>query len=77
MKDDEFYLDNGLFVLTERYLKRRGTCCGNGCRHCPFGHLAVPMGRRAGLTAPWSYFGDADWQADASIEVPLLEGDLP
>lgn len=32
------YLDpaTGLFVMTRGYLLRRGTCCGSGCRHCPF-----------------------------------------
>ena len=32
------YLDptSGLFVLTAAYLRERGTCCGNGCRHCPW-----------------------------------------
>ncbi|MCU1675088.1 MAG: hypothetical protein JWN77_3201 [Frankiales bacterium] len=26
----------GLFVLTASFLARRGTCCDNGCRHCPY-----------------------------------------
>jgi hypothetical protein len=26
----------GLFVLTGAYLLARGTCCDNGCRHCPY-----------------------------------------
>jgi hypothetical protein len=26
----------GLFVLTARFLADRGTCCGRGCRHCPY-----------------------------------------
>ena len=32
------YLDpeTGLFVLTAGFLARRGTCCGRGCRHCPY-----------------------------------------
>jgi hypothetical protein len=32
------YLDpeTGLFVLTAAWLAARGTCCGNGCRHCPY-----------------------------------------
>jgi hypothetical protein len=32
------YLDpaTGLFVLTAAWLADRGTCCGNGCRHCPY-----------------------------------------
>jgi hypothetical protein len=33
----EFYrLTDGRMVFTERYHLRRGYCCGNGCRHCPF-----------------------------------------
>ena len=33
------YIDpvTGLFVLTAAYLRERGECCGNGCRHCPYG----------------------------------------
>ena len=32
------YLDptSGLFVLTAGFLADRGTCCGRGCRHCPY-----------------------------------------
>ena len=32
----DFYFEDGLMVLTERYLRRRGYCCNNGCRHCPY-----------------------------------------
>jgi hypothetical protein len=33
----ESYLDQrGLMVFTARYHLRRGYCCGNACRHCPF-----------------------------------------
>lgn len=34
------YIDpvSGLFVLTAAYLAERGTCCDQGCRHCPYGH---------------------------------------
>jgi hypothetical protein len=28
--------DSGLFVLTAAFLGARGTCCGRGCRHCPY-----------------------------------------
>jgi hypothetical protein len=32
------YLDpvTGLFVLTAAYHLERGTCCDQGCRHCPY-----------------------------------------
>jgi hypothetical protein len=28
--------ESGLFVLTAGWLAARGTCCDNGCRHCPY-----------------------------------------
>ncbi|TMW55260.1 hypothetical protein Poli38472_013151 [Pythium oligandrum] len=31
----------GYSVLTSNYLAERQVCCGNGCRHCPFGHVNV------------------------------------
>jgi hypothetical protein len=35
---DPGYLDpgTGLFVLTATYLRERGHCCDQGCRHCPY-----------------------------------------
>ena len=35
---EDYYFDaaTGLLVFTARYLSRRGYCCGNGCRHCPY-----------------------------------------
>lgn len=32
------YLDpvTGLFVMTAEHHVRRGRCCHNGCRHCPY-----------------------------------------
>jgi hypothetical protein len=31
----------GYQVLTHHFLLARGTCCGNACRHCPYGHVNV------------------------------------
>ncbi|MHB1712611.1 MAG: DUF5522 domain-containing protein [Acidimicrobiales bacterium] len=38
------YLDpaTGLYVLTDRYLRKRGACCASGCRHCPYGAVSSP-----------------------------------
>lgn len=32
------YIDpaSGLLVMTAAYLAERGTCCQQGCRHCPY-----------------------------------------
>jgi len=35
----DFYMEDGRFVLTEHFLRERGYCCGNGCRHCPYGEI--------------------------------------
>jgi hypothetical protein len=36
VENEDYYLENGLMVLTARYLLRRGYCCKQGCRHCPY-----------------------------------------
>ena len=33
----DYYVENGLYVFTEQYLRERGYCCTSGCRHCPYG----------------------------------------
>jgi hypothetical protein len=37
----DYYVENGLFVLTEWFYLKRGECCGNACRHCPYEHVNV------------------------------------
>ncbi|MSP09380.1 MAG: hypothetical protein EXR23_03370 [Flavobacteriaceae bacterium] len=32
----DYYMENGFCVFTADYHKKRGFCCGNECRHCPF-----------------------------------------
>lgn len=32
----DYYLENGRYVFTETYHKKRGYCCDNKCRHCPY-----------------------------------------
>ena len=36
VEDVDYYYENGLMVLTAKFLKDRGYCCGNICRHCPY-----------------------------------------
>jgi uncharacterized protein DUF5522 len=37
VEGEDYYLDSGLMVLTAQFLTKRGYCCENGCRHCPYG----------------------------------------
>lgn len=39
--EDFYYTEQGFIVLTAKYHLERGTCCGNGCRHCPYDHINV------------------------------------
>ena len=32
----DYYFEDGYMVLKEVFLLKRGYCCGNGCRHCPY-----------------------------------------
>ena len=39
LEPDEFYYSpEGYIVFTEKYLLKRGYCCKNGCKHCPYGY---------------------------------------
>ncbi|WP_161627755.1 DUF5522 domain-containing protein [Eisenibacter elegans] len=34
--EDYYYDPRGFKVFTEQYLLKRGHCCKNNCRHCPY-----------------------------------------
>ena len=44
----------GYQVLTSDALLKKGKCCGNACRHCPFGHVNVesPVGEQQLIKQP-------------------------
>jgi hypothetical protein len=37
VEGEDYYLENGNYVFTAKYLLKRGYCCESGCRHCPYG----------------------------------------
>jgi hypothetical protein len=39
--EDYYFNENGYLVFTETYHKKRGYCCGNGCKHCTYNYAAV------------------------------------
>jgi hypothetical protein len=43
-RGEHTYVDptSGLLVFTELFHLARGSCCGSGCRHCPYHHVNVP-----------------------------------
>lgn len=36
VEDIDYYLENGNYVFTKWFHLKRGSCCGNKCRHCPY-----------------------------------------
>jgi len=38
MESSDYYLsDDGYIVFTEKHHLKRGYCCKNSCKHCPYG----------------------------------------
>lgn len=37
LKEDFYLNEQGFMVFTETYHLKRGYCCKNGCKHCPYG----------------------------------------
>ena len=33
---EDYYFEKEKIVFTEKYLLKRGFCCQNKCRHCPY-----------------------------------------
>ncbi|WP_317127448.1 DUF5522 domain-containing protein [Hymenobacter metallilatus] len=47
---DYYYTPDGYMVFTEQYHRRRGYCCGSGCRHCPWKKkVSPPESNESGL----------------------------
>ena len=36
-ESEDYYMDGPALVFTAAFHLKRGFCCGNGCRHCPYG----------------------------------------
>jgi len=36
LEPEDYYFEGQNLIFTATYHLKRGTCCGSGCRHCPF-----------------------------------------
>lgn len=36
LSNKNYYIEDGRYVFTAYFHLKRGSCCGNGCRHCPY-----------------------------------------
>ena len=40
---EDYYIDaKGRWIFTAIYHEKRGYCCGEACKHCPFDYESVP-----------------------------------
>jgi hypothetical protein len=37
LEPEDYYFEGTNMVFTAVYHLKRGSCCGSGCRHCPYG----------------------------------------
>lgn len=36
LEPEDYYYEGEYLIFTAAYHLKRGTCCGSGCRHCPW-----------------------------------------
>jgi len=36
LTEEDYYMQDGRVVFTAHYHAKRGSCCGNGCKNCPY-----------------------------------------
>jgi hypothetical protein len=36
LSPSDFYIEDGKYVFTKEFHLKRGSCCGNGCKNCPY-----------------------------------------
>jgi hypothetical protein len=36
LNQHDYYKEDGRYVFTAHFHLKRGSCCGNKCRHCPY-----------------------------------------
>lgn len=49
--EDYYFNEEGYIVLTEQFHLKKGNCCGNGCKHCPYDFINVPEPKKSELLA--------------------------
>mmetsp|Transcript_22177 Transcript_22177/g.62422 ORF Transcript_22177/g.62422 Transcript_22177/m.62422 type:complete len:318 (+) Transcript_22177:2-955(+) len=71
-RGEDFYKDpaTGYMVFTRVAHERRGKCCGNGCRHCPYDHANVRSDRLAQrIQQPaFLHVGERERQRSAGVD---------
>ena len=50
LSEEDYYINkDGLMVFTEAFHLKKGVCCGNKCKHCPYNYKNVKKDSNKGL----------------------------
>jgi hypothetical protein len=52
LEPGDYYMEGPNLVFTAQFHLKRGSCCGSGCRHCPYGVADKGALEEAGDEAP-------------------------
>lgn len=75
-RGDSTYIDpeTGYSVFTSVGLMKKKTCCGSGCRHCPYGRMNCDPGRAHTDTTPLEYIKSNGIQDGRETAVVFFSG---
>ena len=49
---EDYYFEGPYLVFTAAYHLKRGSCCGSGCRHCPYKQNETEKEKGSGAQLP-------------------------
>jgi len=50
--NEDYYYEGPYLVFTAAYHRKRGYCCGSGCRHCPYDENGNPVSGKGECNTP-------------------------
>jgi hypothetical protein len=64
----DYYIDGDRVIFTPEFHINRGSCCGNGCRHCPY----EPRATHGNTILNPTYDNRNTERPDSGSEAPVL-----
>ena len=70
MQEEDFYMQEERVVFTALFHAKRGSCCGNKCKHCPYEPIHIKGGNI--LSKEFSnYLYKNTWRTQENKSKPL------
>lgn len=74
---EDYYFDNGFVVFTAAYHLKRGYCCDNECRHCPWSESCPLPAQQAAQQRHQMQQSPAPPAAPAELQAPTERAARP